>query len=175
MSAVATRTSALVICGLGGQGVLFVTRVLGEAAIEEGRDVLTAETKGMAQRGGAVYSHLKFGPCSSPIVRLGRADVVLALDVSRRSAAEMFLAPSGTLIVNAPGTAGDRACCDAAQAATKMGFARGLNLVLLGFARKRAPDHLPAAAAILAAVKRLSAPEAFDRNRQALETGESLA
>ncbi len=172
---VAARTSSVVICGLGGQGVLFLTRLLGEAAIEEGREVLTAETKGMAQRGGAVYSHLKFGACNSPIVRMGRADLVLALDATRRAAAEMFLAPGGTLVINGPAGDGDRVGCDAAKAAAEIGFPRGLNLVLLGCARKRAPDRLPSSAAIVAALKRLSSADACERNRHALEQGERLA
>lgn len=169
------RGTQLVLCGLGGQGVLFLTRLLGEAALLEGRDVLTSETHGMAQRGGAVYSHVKIGGFDSPQVRLGHAHAALALDPSRRPAAEAFLAPGGVLFVNAPADAGDRAVCDAAAAADALRFPRGLNLVLLGFARRRAPELFPAPDAIVEALRGLSNPEAFARNRQALLQGESLA
>lgn len=169
------RRASVVICGLGGQGVLFLTRLLGEAAIREGRPVLTSETHGMAQRGGAVYSHVKLGPFDSPLVRLGCADAAIALDASRRKAAETFLKPGGALFVNGPADLSDRAVCDAASAATGMGFLRGLNLVLLGFARKRSPDLFPAAEALLEALRELSKPDAAERNRQAFVLGESLA
>ena len=61
----------IVISGVGGQGVLFVTRLLAEAAIARGLPVLTSETHGMAQRGGSVVSHLKVGDFSSPLIRSG--------------------------------------------------------------------------------------------------------
>ena len=62
----------IVVSGIGGQGVLFVTRILAEAAIERGMEVLTSETHGMAMRGGTVISHVKAGPFTSPLIRTGR-------------------------------------------------------------------------------------------------------
>ncbi len=169
------RRACLVLCGLGGQGVLFLTRILGEAAILEGREVLTSETHGMAQRGGAVYSHVKLGDHDSPLVRIGRADAAIALDASRRPAAQAFLSPDGLLFVNGRTEASDRAVCDADAAAARLGFPRGSNLVLLGFARRRAPELFPGADALLEALRRTSSPEAFERNRKAFLSGESLA
>ena len=69
----------IVISGVGGQGVLFVTRLLAEAAIMKGISVFTSETHGMAQRGGTVLSHLKAGNFSSPLIRPGNANGLLAL------------------------------------------------------------------------------------------------
>jgi len=51
----------IIISGLGGQGVLFVTRILAQAGMEMGLDVLTSETHGMAMRGGTVLAHVKVG------------------------------------------------------------------------------------------------------------------
>ena len=68
-----------VISGVGGQGVLFDTRLMAEAAIRKGLPVLTSETHGMAQRGGTVISHLKVGAYTSPLIRTGQADVLLAM------------------------------------------------------------------------------------------------
>ena len=164
----------LVICGLGGQGAIFLTRVLAEAAILEGREVLTAETHGMAQRGGAVESHIKLGDFEGSIVRKGRADAVLALDASRLEAARGFLAPGGVCFVNGPeGTVGARAC-DAARIAGELSYARGANLVLLGFAAAAAPGLFPAVEALLGALDRLSPPAACDSNRRALERGTEI-
>lgn len=69
----------LIVSGVGGQGVLFVTRLLGHAGMEEGHNVLTSETHGMAMRGGTVISHVKIGPFMSPLVREGQADTGLFL------------------------------------------------------------------------------------------------
>ena len=69
----------LIISGVGGQGILFVTRLLAETAIAAGMPVLTSETHGMAQRGGIVISHLKVGEYTSPLVRPGQADGLLSL------------------------------------------------------------------------------------------------
>ncbi len=51
----------IVLCGLGGQGILFMTKVIAQAALDKGYQVLGAETHGMAQRGGSVISHLRLG------------------------------------------------------------------------------------------------------------------
>jgi len=64
----------IVISGVGGQGVLFITGLLADAAIDKGLPVFTSETHGMAQRGGTVISHLKVGDFSSPLIRPGHAD-----------------------------------------------------------------------------------------------------
>ena len=63
----------LILSGVGGQGILFITRLLAETAIAKGLPVMTSETHGMAQRGGIVISHLKVGSFSSPLVQPGRA------------------------------------------------------------------------------------------------------
>ncbi len=54
------KTTNFVLSGLGGQGILFMTKVLATAALNKGFDILGAETHGMAQRGGSVVSHLKW-------------------------------------------------------------------------------------------------------------------
>lgn len=88
----------IVIAGLGGQGVVFLTRVLGEAAAAAGQDVICAENHGMAQRGGSVLAHVRIGPYRSPLVRRGQADLALCLSPSERDAAKSFLRESGVLV-----------------------------------------------------------------------------
>jgi indolepyruvate ferredoxin oxidoreductase beta subunit len=132
----------IVLSGLGGQGVLFLTRLLAETAIASGFPVLTSETHGMAQRGGVVVSHLKVGGFDSPLVRAGRADLLLLLKPENLPLHREFLADGGSLVVNA-GTPVDAApglralTIDADGLALSSGAPHAANLVLLGFALAR--------------------------------------
>jgi indolepyruvate ferredoxin oxidoreductase beta subunit len=91
-----------VVAGVGGQGVLFVTRILAAAARRRTNRVLISEVHGMAQRGGSVLSHLKAGPFFSPLVSPGQAQTLFSLDAGEAIRNLPFLAPGGSLIVNAP-------------------------------------------------------------------------
>ncbi len=90
----------LVIVGIGGQGVIFATRVLSETALALGHDVIGAETHGMSQRGGSVISHLKVNAQGGPLVRQGSADFLLALDPDEAYKALGFLRDGGIGFVN---------------------------------------------------------------------------
>ena len=132
----------IVLSGVGGQGILFLSRLLAEAAIAGGFPVLTSETHGMAQRGGVVVSHLKVGGFDSPLVRAGRADLLLVLKEENVVLHREFLAGGGALIVNAPVPAdagpGVRVhAVDADALALSAGAPHAVNLVLLGFALAR--------------------------------------
>ena len=146
MSADVGKTSHLrqqvVLSGVGGQGILFLSRLLAEAAIAGGLPVITSETHGMAQRGGVVVSHLKAGGFDSPLVRAGRADLLLVLKEENVPLHREFLADGGALIVNAPfpPDAGPRArthAVDADALALSAGAMHAVNLILLGFALAR--------------------------------------
>ncbi|MDL2275088.1 2-oxoacid:acceptor oxidoreductase family protein [Desulfosarcina sp. OttesenSCG-928-G10] len=143
-------TCQLVISGVGGQGVLFVTRLLAEAAIAKALPVCTSETHGMAQRGGTVVSHLKVGPFASPLITPGRADALMALKAETLSQYSHFLSPTGWAAVNSPGpvshpAVSDICGVDADQLATQAGSPKSVNLIVLGFflamARKKQADH----------------------------------
>jgi indolepyruvate ferredoxin oxidoreductase beta subunit len=128
----------LVISGVGGQGVLFVTGLLAQAAMDQGFHVMTSETHGMAQRGGTVISHLKVGDFSSPLIRTGNADALIALKQENLNSHAHFLKPDGLAIVN---SAESSACsptqtCHAIDAdglAARTGHLRSVNLIVLGF------------------------------------------
>lgn len=124
----------LIISGVGGQGILFVTRILAEAAISRGIPVLTSETHGMAQRGGIVISHLKVGEFSSPLVCPGRADGLLSLKHETVPLHRHFLKPDGWTVANAPvgRLSGVTAQIDADQLALGLGNPQSVNLVMLG-------------------------------------------
>jgi indolepyruvate ferredoxin oxidoreductase beta subunit len=138
----------IVLSGVGGQGILFLSRLLAEAAIAGGLPVLTSETHGMAQRGGVVVSHLKVGGFDSPLVRAGRADLLLVLKEENVVLHREFLADGGALIVNAPvpvdAGPGVRVHAVAADAlALSAGTPQAVNLVLLGFALARVGGGTP--------------------------------
>ena len=137
-----------VVAGVGGQGVLFVTRALATAARKKASRILISEVHGMAQRGGAVVSHLKVGGYSGPLVAAGRAELVFSLDPGEAVRNMAFLVPGGTLVVNAPDldflTPQARealaehqvraVCADAGGLASGAGAPKGANVVLLGAA-----------------------------------------
>jgi indolepyruvate ferredoxin oxidoreductase beta subunit len=75
------RTTSVLVVGVGGQGVLMVSRVLAEICARRGLDVKQSEVHGMAQRGGTVFSHVRFGErVWSPTIPRGEADVLVALE-----------------------------------------------------------------------------------------------
>ncbi|MBE8540129.1 2-oxoacid:acceptor oxidoreductase family protein [Geoglobus acetivorans] len=70
----------ILIVGVGGQGVLTTSGILARAAMEEGLNVVSAETHGMAQRGGSVEVHLRIGDVKAPLIPYGGADYIAALE-----------------------------------------------------------------------------------------------
>jgi indolepyruvate ferredoxin oxidoreductase beta subunit len=136
----------IIISGLGGQGALTVTRVLAEAAAALGLEVITSETHGMAQRGGAVISMVKVGPFKGPLIPPGRADVGLFLHADNLEVHRFYLKEDAAVFVNTRGR-GDFQALDARALAGQLGAAVAANLILLGFAAARqglfcAPDVL---------------------------------
>jgi indolepyruvate ferredoxin oxidoreductase beta subunit len=89
-----------VIVGIGGQGILFSSRVLGHIALSGGERVIGSEVHGMAQRGGSVISHFKVGDYNSPLVKAGEADVLLAFDQNEAVRNMHFLKHGGHVVVN---------------------------------------------------------------------------
>jgi indolepyruvate ferredoxin oxidoreductase, beta subunit len=91
-----------VLSGLGGQGILFMTKLLAQTAVNRGLKIMAAETHGMAQRGGSVVSHLRIGDVAGSLVRAGSAHTLLSLDEKEAYRSLPFLARGGELYVNAP-------------------------------------------------------------------------
>lgn len=123
----------IIVSGIGGQGVLFLTRVIAQAAVDRDLPVLTAETHGMAQRGGTVLSTLKVGDFASPLIRTGQAEVGLLLWAGNLPVHRSLLKPDGALLVNAA-EPGEGLRIDASGLARELGSAVLANLVLLGLA-----------------------------------------
>ena len=89
-----------IVVGIGGQGILFTSKVLGKIAIDKGLSVVGSEVHGMAQRGGSVISHFKVGDYKGPLVTTGHADVVMAFDQNEGIRNLAFLREGGTFLVN---------------------------------------------------------------------------
>ena len=89
-----------IIVGIGGQGILFSSRVMGHLALARGEEVLGSEVHGMAQRGGSVISHFKMGNYDSPMVPEGSADVLVAFDQTEAIRNFSFLKRGGHAVIN---------------------------------------------------------------------------
>jgi indolepyruvate ferredoxin oxidoreductase beta subunit len=91
----------VVICGVGGQGIILASDVLCSAAFYQGRDVKKSEVHGMAQRGGSVITHVRFGPkIYSPLIEEGRADFILAFEKLEALRYINYLKRKGVVIVD---------------------------------------------------------------------------
>ena len=141
------KTVNIILSGLGGQGILFMTRVLAQAALDKGFNVIGAETHGMAQRGGSVISHLRLGEVESSLVRNGTAHFLLSLEENEGYRNLPFLARGGKMYVNAGPDHFPREeikdyldkkgiiyrSIPAGTIALKLGAPRSSNLALLGY------------------------------------------
>ena len=91
----------IMIVGVGGQGTLLASRILGKVAIKEGHDVKVSEVHGMSQRGGSVVTYVKYGEkVYSPIIDKGEADIILAFEMLEAMRALPFLKKGGKMIAN---------------------------------------------------------------------------
>ncbi len=162
----------MLIVGLGGQGVVLFTRVLGEWALLEGYRVLATETHGMATRGGSVTAHVKLGDHHFPLITKGMAHVALALAPTEELRAREYLAPGGILITNRKGTEGERGvfAIEAGELALmELGSPLYANLVMLGALGCKVLEA--SKESLLRAVKEVVGDHQFDKNARALELG----
>lgn len=94
-------TKNIMIVGVGGQGTLLASRILGNVVINEGYDVKVSEVHGMSQRGGSVVTYVKYGDAVySPIIDLGEADIILAFEMLEAYRALPYLKKGGRMIAN---------------------------------------------------------------------------
>jgi len=156
MSDAAAETTSIVLAGVGGQGTLLASGILAQAAMQAGYDVKTNEVHGMAQRGGFVVAHVRYGTAvHSPLVARGTASVLGALEQVEALRFAEFLGPGGLAVVSAqaivPVTVSSGAAkyprdvesllhqafpklayIRAAEAAASLGGVQAANIVLLG-------------------------------------------
>ena len=95
------ETKNIMIVGVGGQGTLLTSRILGGIAIHAGYDVKLSEVHGMAQRGGSVVTFVRYGSqVAEPIVEEGQADILIAFERLEALRYLHFLKKDGVIIVN---------------------------------------------------------------------------
>ncbi len=94
--------TSIMIVGVGGQGTLLASRILGNVAIKLGYDVKVSEVHGMSQRGGSVVTYVRYGeePVSSPVISEGGADIIMAFEELEAYRSLAFLKKGGRLLVN---------------------------------------------------------------------------
>lgn len=91
----------ILVCGVGGQGTVLASKLMASAAMNLGNTVHSAETIGMAQRGGSVTSHIRIGEeAYSPMIPRGSADVILAFEPAEAVRNLVYLKQDGIVIVN---------------------------------------------------------------------------
>lgn len=181
----------ILICGVGGQGTVLAAKVLSQAAISSGENVLSAETIGMAQRGGSVTSHVRIGSnIFSPLIPKGQADVIIAFEASEAARNIEYLKKDGMVIVNKkviqPTTASltgktfcedtmldflnkvskNVICVDTDKACKELGSSKVANIVLLGAACR---TGIISKDEIKAALKMTVKPEFYELNCKALD------
>ena len=161
----------IVCAGTGGQGVILLARILGEAGRREGLEVFSAEAHGLAVRGGPVLAMVKLGGFASPVILAGRADLLMGLDRAEADRNRHYLRPGGTAVVNTAGAPARNAWeIDALSLARRSGSVQSLNILMAGFAAGLgllgvAPGNL------LAAVAALSPPGDRSANLAAFDLG----
>ncbi len=151
------ETKNIMIAGVGGQGTLLTSRILGGLILEAGYDVKLSEVHGMAQRGGSVVTFVRYGDkVYEPIVEAGQADVLIAFERLEALRYVHFLKENGVLIINdqridpMPVVIGAAAypsnivkdlsakykvlCVNAMEEARELGNIRTFNVVILGVA-----------------------------------------
>ena len=181
----------ILICGVGGQGTVLAAKVLSQAAISGGEHVLSAETIGMAQRGGSVTSHVRIGEeIYSPLIPKGQADIIIAFEAAEAVRNIEYLKKNGMVIVNKkvvqPTTAsltgktfsetdmieylekasGKVIAVDTEEACRELKSSKVVNMVLLGAACKTGiinKDELKAA------IKLLVKPDFYELNCRAVD------
>ncbi len=94
-------TKNIMIVGVGGQGTLLASRILGAVLIDAGYDVKVSEVHGMSQRGGSVVTYVRYGDkVHSPVINAGEADIILAFELLEAYRAIPYLKTDGVMIVN---------------------------------------------------------------------------
>ena len=149
----------IILCGVGGQGTILASRLIATAAMDRNIPIKTAETIGMAQRGGSVFSHLRLGEgANSPLIGKGEVDLIIGFEPGETVRQLPFLKKGGAVVVSSrpvmpvsamigqssydaeamvdylKANVEHLTLVDADKAAQELGSAKVLNVVLLGAA-----------------------------------------
>ena len=190
-----SKVKNVIICGTGGQGILMASEVLCSAAWRSGFDVKKSEVHGMAQRGGSVSSHVRFGDkVNSVLVEKGAADVVLAMEKMEGLLWANYLSGTGKLITCdvkiEPMTVNTGSAVypnveeiieemkipnlmlPVMEIAKELGNLRVVNIILLGAASKHLPEI--SEQSWFEAIEERVPPKALEVNIEAFKRGKAL-
>ena len=186
------ETKNVMIVGVGGQGSLLASKLLGHLLVEQGYDVKVSEVHGMSQRGGSVVTYVRYGDkVYSPIITEGEADVIISFEKLEAARYSRYLKTQGKIVVNTQqidpmpviigaaeyptdvlqeltdkGVSID--AIDALELAQKAGSPKAVNIVLLGLASKY--FDIPYDSWI-SAIENTVAPKFVEMNKKAFELG----
>jgi len=185
------ETKNIMIVGVGGQGTLLTSRILGGLAVKRGFDVKVSEVHGMAQRGGSVVTFVRYGDkVSEPVVEQGHGDVLIAFERLEALRYAHFLKKDGVIIMNdfrmepitvmtgaaaypedIIGTLSSRyktVSADASGIAAELGNPKSFNIVILGFAAR----HLDFSYEDwMTVIQETVPPKTVEINKKAFEAG----
>lgn len=186
------KTTSVMIVGVGGQGSLLASKLLGRLLMDEGYDVKVSEVHGMSQRGGSVVTYVRFGEkVYSPIVTDGEADLIISFEKLEAARYARFLKKGGRIVVNTqqidpmpviigaaqyPETVLTELtdknvnidALDALSLAEEAGSSKAVNIVLMGKAAKY--FDIPYERWILA-IENTVAPKFVEMNKKAFDLG----
>ncbi len=186
------KTVSVMIVGVGGQGSLLASKLLGRLLVDEGYDVKVSEVHGMSQRGGSVVTYVRFGEkVYSPIITDGEADIIISFEKLEAGRYANFLKKDGKIVVNtqqidpmpviigaaqypenvldeltSKGVSVD--ALDALSLAEQAGSSKAVNIVLMGKAAKY--FDIPKERWITA-IENTVAPKFVEMNKKAFELG----
>jgi indolepyruvate ferredoxin oxidoreductase beta subunit len=189
------NSANILICGVGGQGVLLFSDVLSDAALAAGLDVKKSEIHGMAQRGGSVTSHVRYAPkVYSPLIEEGFADFLVSFEQLEALRYLHYLSPKGKVLVDPlrvkpmpvlmgtaeyPGDMIERVragasrtyVVEAFKTAKELGETRAQNIVMLGALSRLLviPETV-----FEDVIRRSVKPKFVDLNLKAFQTGRKL-
>jgi indolepyruvate ferredoxin oxidoreductase beta subunit len=191
----ARPTFNILISGVGGQGVVLASYVLSQTALAEGYDVKQSEVHGMAQRGGCVTGHLRFGDrVHSSLITVGTVNVLLAFESVEAARYVHWLRPGGLVVYNTVrlnsstvsaglaeypvdideriAAAWPNVCAlDASALAAEAGTVKAANVVMLGAVASALPFS---AEAMRVVIRRSVPPKTVDVNLQAFKLGQAV-
>ncbi|WP_295716205.1 indolepyruvate oxidoreductase subunit beta [uncultured Mitsuokella sp.] len=190
----------IILTGVGGQGTVLASKLIAAASMNKGLPVMSAETIGMAQKGGSVFSHLRVGEgVRSPMIRRGTADLLLAFEPAEAVRMLPYLKKGGTVVVNShpimPVTAALKGTdyngtemveylrehtehvlvIDGQKAAAVIGNPKTLNVIMLGAALESGALDFLTEEDVLQAIRQKVKPAYVALNEKALRYAFSLA
>jgi indolepyruvate ferredoxin oxidoreductase beta subunit len=185
----------ILLCGVGGQGVLSLAAIIAKAAVDEGLKVRQSEVHGMAQRGGAVLAHLRLSDAEiySDLISGGGADMILSMEPVESLRYVSYLSPQGILVtagepfVNIPDYPPVEDIIDAVRRfprhavvraldlAKEAGSSKATNMVLVGAASKHIPLDPGSLKNAVRDLFSLKGEKIVDINLDAFERGRNIS